>query len=351
MTALHQYSRLEAAGLWRSGPNAQGREVIIGLREATIVLLDPKSETPLAQWSLPAIVRAGGFESFVIYAPHDDLTETLEIDDPAMIAALDKVRGALERRRKRPGRLRLALLAGVCSALIAAVLVWMPVRLYAFVAHRLPDAARSDIAAMALVDIITISGSPCLGRMGVQAARDLARRLAPDDSFAIAVLPAGITQPTTLPDGTILLPYSLVEGLDGPDSLAGVILAQRLAAGRMGAQLGAMSDPLSGAASDPLLPALRHAGLLATLRLMSSGALPDGALAGYGLAIRSVPSAALDAAALHAALSSLGINSAPYAAYAGFSQLANLPNPAPNGSSPPVLDDAAFLGLQYICDT
>lgn len=335
MTALHQYSRLEAAGLWRSGPQAQRREVIVGLREATIVLLDPKSDTPLAQWSLPAIVRAGGFEAFVIYASHDDLNETLEIDDPAMIAALDKVRGALDRRRNRPRRLRMALLAGVSTALLAAVVGWMPVQLYAFVAHRLPEAARSDIAAMALADIITISGSPCLGRAGVQAANDLARRLLPSGGATIAVLPEGLTQPTTLPDGMILLPYSLVERLDGPDSLAGVVLAQRALT----------------AQSDPLLAALRHAGLLATLRLMSSGTLPAGALGGYGLKLAGAQAAQPDAGALYSAFAQLRINSAPYAAVANLADFATLPNPAPNGSTPPVLDDAAFLAMQYMCDT
>jgi hypothetical protein len=335
MTALHQYSRLEAAGLWRSGPDAQRREVIVGLREATIVLLDPKTEAPLAQWSLPAIVRAGGFEGFVIFAPHDDLTETLEIDDPAMIAALDKVRGALERRRKRPGRLRMALLVGLSTALVAVVVVWMPLRLYEFVAHRLPGAARSEIAAMALADITTISGSPCTNRTGVQAARDLARRLSPSAPFSIAVLPEGLTQPTSLADGSVLLPYRLLEQLDGPDTLAGIVLAQRMAA----------------AQSDPLLAALRHAGLFATLRLMSSGALPSGTLAGYGLTLDQQKAAPPSPALLHAAFTDLQITSAPYAAFASAPDLAALPDPAPTGSTPPVLDDAAFLGLQYICDT
>ena len=335
MTALNQYSRLEAAGLWRSRPDAQRREVIVGLREATIVLLDPKSDAPLAQWSLPAIVRAGVYDRFVIFAAHDDMNETLELDDPAMIAALDKVRAALDLRRKRPGRLRMALLVSACTALISITVIWMPLRLYDFVAHRLPDAARAEIAAKALADITTISGAPCTGRTGVQAARDLARRIAPAAPPMIEVLPEGLTQPATLPDGTILLPSALVERADGPASLAGAVLAQRLYTQN----------------ADPLLPALRHAGVMATLRLMSSGALPQGALAGYGLALSKTTSAPPpDAAALLAAFAKAQISAAPYAALANLPDLAAMPNPAPNGSSPPVLDDAAFLGLQYICD-
>jgi len=331
MTALKQYSRLEAAGLWRPHPDAQRREVIVGLREATIVLLDPKSDAPLGQWSLPAIVRAGARDGFVVFASHEDMNETLEIDDGAMIAALDKVRAALDVRRKRPGRLRSALLVSASTALVGIIIIWMPLRLYDFVAYRLPDAARAEIAAQALADITTISGAPCTGRTGMQAARDLARRIAPTAPPPIAVLPEGLTQPATLPDGTILLPSALVERADGPDSLAGVVLAQRLHA-------------------DPLLPALRHAGLMATLRLMSSGALPQGALAGYGLALNKASAAPLDPAVLIAAFAEAQISSLPYAALANLPDLASLPNPAPNGSSPVVLDDAAFLGLQYICD-
>ncbi len=342
MTALHQYSRLEAPGLWRRDPSAQRREVIVGLRKATIVLLDPKSEMPLAQWSLPAIQRLGTFEGFVTYATHEDADETLEIDDVDMIAALDRVRGALDRRRKRPGRLRSVLMVSVISALIGAGAIWVPLGIYGFTARRLPDAARREIAASAMRDIATISGSPCSGTSGVAAAADLARRVALGaDPTAIGnalptigVVREGLTAPATLPDGTILLPYSLVEAVDGPDTLAGIVLVQRLRANQ----------------ADPLLPALRHAGIMASFRLLSSGALPEGALQGYGLAMAESTPAALETALLHGAFVTAQITSQPYAAYAGDTELAALPDAAPQGSTPIVLDDAAFLGLQYMCD-
>lgn len=342
MTALHQYSRLEAAGLWRSAPSAQKREVIVGLRKATIVLLDPKSEMPLTQWSLPAIVRIGAQDDLVIFASHEDGNETLELDDPAMIAALDKVRSALDRRRKKPGRLRSVLLtAGVVASLAAAAL-WVPLGLYDFTAQRVPDAVRRDIAAAAMRDIATISGSPCAGVAGLTAAADLARRVSmvegamPDTGTwpHITVLREGLTAPAALPDGTILLPYSLIEQVDGPDSLAGIVLAQRLAV----------------QANDPLLPALRHAGIRAAFHLLSRGSLPSGALQGYGLALAAMEAPQIDPAALHGAFARAQIASQPYAEYSGNTQLAGLPEAAPNGSNPQVLDDAAFLGLQYMCD-
>jgi hypothetical protein len=334
MTALHQYSRLEAAGLWRSAPEAPRREVIVGLRDATIVLIDPKTEGPLAQWSLPAIVRVGAFEGFVIYGAHEDGEETLELDDPVMIAALDKVRTALDRRRKRPGRLRTALGAAAAAGLLAGIAIWLPLGMYDFTASRLPDAARRDIAVQAMADIATISGSPCAGAMGAAAAGDLARRTLPETRPAIAILREGLTAPASLPDGTILLPFAQVERAEGPDVLAGMVLAQSLVA----------------KTDDPLVAALRYAGLLATMRLLSNGALPDGALTGYGLKLAQTNFSAPDSAGLQAAFASAGISSAPYAAFAADAALASLPDPAPQGSTPPVLEDAAFLALQYMCD-
>lgn len=342
MTALHQYSRLEAAGLWRSAPGAQKREVIVGLRKATIVLLDPKSEMPLTQWSLPAIVRIGAQDDLVIFASHEDGDETLELDDATMIAALDKVRSALDRRRKKPGRLRAVLLTFGGLGTLGGVALWVPFGLYDFTAQRVPYAVRRDIAAAAMRDITSISGSACTGASGLIAAADLAQRVSMVQGEVqnggklpqIAVLREGLTSPATLPDGTILLPYSLIEQLDDPDSLAGIILAQRLAA----------------QSADPLLPALRFAGIRAAFHLLSRGSLPDGALQGYGLAVAAMAGQQIDPAALHSAFVAAQIASLPYATFSGNTQLAALPEAAPNGSTPPVLDDAAFLGLQYMCD-
>ena len=52
MTALRKYQRLEASGLWRDRPDARLREVVVALRDATLILSDPKTEMALAQWSV-----------------------------------------------------------------------------------------------------------------------------------------------------------------------------------------------------------------------------------------------------------------------------------------------------------
>lgn len=333
MTALHQYQRLEAAGLWRDGKDAQRREVIIGLREATIVLSDPKTDMPLTQWSLPAIVRIGEAAGFVIFASAEDGFETLEVDDPAMIAAFDKLRRVIDRRRRRPGRLRGALMAGAASAVIAGAAIWLPFRLTSFTAARLPDAARAAIGTLALQDIQKTTGSACNAHMGQIAAQNLARRINAADPPVILVMRTGLARPTALPGGMILLPAEIVSAADGPDMIAGMVLAEMTRA----------------SAHDPLTKILSHAGFVASLRLLSSGAMPDQSLAGYGIALAATDPAPLDPALLQDAFAQAKISARAYFDPANATR--GLTDPMPNGSDPIVLEDADFLGLQYICDS
>jgi hypothetical protein len=333
MTALHQYQRLEAAGLWRDSKDAQRREVIIGLRDATIVLTDPKTDMPLTQWSLPAIVRIGEMAGFVTFASAEDGLETLEIDDPAMIAAFDKLRHVIDRRRRRPGRLRGALMAGAVTAVIACAAIWLPLRLTSFTATRLPEAARAAIGALALADIQKTTGSACNAHMGLIAAQNLARRINAADPPSILVMRTGLPRPIALPGGMILLPADVVSAADGPDLLAGIVLAEMARA----------------RGHDPLADILNYAGFVASLRLLSSGALPNDALAGYGIALAAHDPAPLDPVLLQEAFAQAKISAQPYLDTAN--SFADMTDPLPNGSAPIVLEDADFLGLQYICDS
>ena len=118
MTALTKYQRLECVGLWRLTASAQLREVVVGLRDTTLVLADPRTEMALSHWSLPSVERVNPGAMPALFTPGrlDDgaPSETVEIEDPDMIAALDTVRTTLIRRRPKPGRLR-----GISLALVA----------------------------------------------------------------------------------------------------------------------------------------------------------------------------------------------------------------------------------------
>ncbi|MES2548418.1 MAG: hypothetical protein V4630_01840, partial [Pseudomonadota bacterium] len=106
MTALRKYQRLECGGLWRETPQDQRREVLVRFGEATLVLSDPKSGTAISHWSLPAIERLNKGEDPPIFAPGPEASESLELTDPDMIAALGAVRHAVQAATAKPGRLR-----------------------------------------------------------------------------------------------------------------------------------------------------------------------------------------------------------------------------------------------------
>ena len=134
MTALKKYLRLEAPALWRDVPGARARDVVMGLREATVVFSDPRSEVPLTQWSLPAIERLNPGQMPARFAPGRDSGEEVELDDGEMIAALETVRRVLERRKPRPGRLRGIILSTTTAAIVATVVFWLPGKIKSYAA-------------------------------------------------------------------------------------------------------------------------------------------------------------------------------------------------------------------------
>jgi hypothetical protein len=56
MTALSEFERLEAPGLWRPTPEAQRLNVIVSVGDATLTISDMQ-DRPLSHWSLPALHR------------------------------------------------------------------------------------------------------------------------------------------------------------------------------------------------------------------------------------------------------------------------------------------------------
>lgn len=330
MTALSKYQRLESSGLWREDASAQLREVIVGLREATLVFSDPKTEMPLAQWSLPALIRTNPGKRPALYAAGEDSDETVEIDDDEMISALETVQSTLERRRAKPGRLRGLLFGGTSVVLLAGAVFWLPERLAQYTTAMLPDATLSQLGAVALADLTRLTGSPCHNPAGDAAAALLAQRLNPADPPAVLVVRTGLTRTLALPGNRVLLPEALLLATDSPEVIAGHILA----------------ESLISKARLPTHDLLRHIGLWSTLRLLASGSLAADSVKGYGEAVLATAAAAADPALLSQAFADAGVSTAPYATQSGSSGLTDA---FAAGSSPPVLQDSDWLGLQAIC--
>lgn len=338
MTALKKYQKLESGGLWRALPEAQLREVVVNLGDASLVLSDPRSETALTHWSLPAVRRVNPGVMPAVFSPGEDAAETLELDDAEMIAALDTVRSAIARAKPHPGRLRGAVLGAAATMALALAVFWLPGALIRNTAAALPPAARAEVGRLALADLVRITGAPCAAPAGRAALDKLALRIfGPLDTPRLIVVREGLERALHLPGRHVVLPEPLIALPDGPETVAGAALAERMRA----------------EARDPMVGMLRHAGVLATLRLLATGSLGRDAVAGYAEALIARPPLTLDQGAMIARFRSAEVPTWPYAAMVdpGGQLLPRLvaEDPFPSGAPRALLTDEEWVGLQDIC--
>ncbi|MDQ2095501.1 hypothetical protein, partial [Rhodalgimonas zhirmunskyi] len=299
MTALSAYDRLEAAGLWRPSEDAQRRDVIVSVGEATLTITD-LNDRALAHWSIPAVARANPGQVPAIYHPDGDPGETLELpaDEDEMIAAIEKLRVAIDKSRPRPGRLRLIMLISITLATLALGVFWLPSALLDHTVTVVPSVKRSEIGETLLTRIRRVAGAPCSEAQGQAALARLSARLpAPAGPARLVVLRDGIGQAAHLPGEIILLNKSLFEDYEEPDVVAGHIVAEHLRA----------------EISDPLRDLLESAGTVQTIRLLTTGALSDGALDAYAETLLTTPPAPLADETLLAGFKAWSVRATPYA--------------------------------------
>ncbi|QYX56362.1 hypothetical protein K1T73_15090 [Roseovarius sp. SCSIO 43702] len=341
MTALSEYDRLEATGLWRASPEAQRSEVIVSLGDATLVLSD-MAERPLAHWSLPAVIRANPGERPAVYHPDGDPGETLELgeDAPEMIAAIEKLRSAIARSRPRPGRLRRAIAIAIVAAIVGMIVFWLPGQLRRHAVAVVPAVKRAEIGDALLAQMQSVTGAPCAEPGGSAALARLAQRLAPPDgSSRLLVMPDGVTDTVALPDETILISRRLVEDHEDPDVLAGHVIAAHMRA----------------RGADELSRLLERAGTLATIHLLTTGELPGSALRQYARHLLSTKPAPLSDEVLLDGFRTWSVRSTPYAYERDISGESTLglieADPFAGQTLEPVLPDSDWLRLQGICES
>ncbi|PRY21186.1 hypothetical protein CLV78_11059 [Aliiruegeria haliotis] len=336
MTALKQFSRLECPGVWRPSPDEQRRDVIVSFGDTSLVISD-KTGKALSHWSLAAAVRINRTETPAIYTPSAEGTETLEIDDETMVDAIDTVRNAILKSRPRRGRLRLLLLSGALVALVSAAVFWLPGALVRHTLSVVPEPTRTEIGTELFRAIGRVSGSPCRSPRGDTALARLHARLLAPGKGGLLILPAGVADTVSLPGGLMLLDRSLVEDHESPDVVAGYILAESQRA----------------AERDPLQSLLEAAGPLDTLRLLTTGHLPDDTIKAYAETLAATAPAPVSESALLERFASARVTSTPYA-YArdvtGESTLGLIEaDPMRGGDAQTVLDDGNWVALQGIC--
>lgn len=341
MTALQQYLRLEATGLWREAEGAQRREVVVALGDATLTISDMQDRA-LAHWSLAAVSRANPGEMPAIYHPDGIPAEQLELDDGAaeMIAAIERLSRAIDRARPHPGRLRLYMLAASFAAVAALVLFWLPGAMRDHAVAVVPEVKRAEIGSDLRVALQRVTGPACRDSSGQAALRQLALRLRDSQGRVpnLHVVRDGISGAVALPGATILIHADAIESADDPDIVAGHIIAAQTRA----------------AADDPLEALLLTGGIRASFRLLTTGAVPEAALQRHAEALAAGPLPLPPTERLLLAFRRQEIRATPYA-YAldptGETVLA-LIEADPFAASPPgraVLSDADFLRLQAIC--
>lgn len=335
MTALKKYARLEATGLWRAGPQDQRREVIVSIGDATLVISNLKDQA-LTHWSLAAIDRANPGMRPALFHPDGDPSETLEIADTEaeMIDAIETLRRGVERRRPKPGRLRLR--GGVVSATLVAALAlfWLPGALQDHTLRVVPSVKRAAIGTALLRQIERVSGPAC----GTPRARASLSKLGSRISAgSLVVLPAMTRDSLHLPGGTIVVNKTVFEDYESPDIAAGFILAEQV----------------RHAARDPLAEMLSVISLRENFRLLTTGDVLEDALAAYAEHLMTQQPTPADTDALLARFEAEMLHSTPFAQaldVTGETTLALIEaDPMADHDTSPLISDADWLRVQNIC--
>ncbi|MEJ6389281.1 hypothetical protein [Gymnodinialimonas ulvae] len=337
MTALQEYRRLEAIGLWREHAEDQRREVIVALGDVSLVMSSPSGEA-IGHWSLPAVERRNPGKRPALYAPAPDSEEELELSDPEMIAAIERICAAIARTRPHPGRLRLYLAGGAILVGVLAAALWLPDAMIRQTVSLLPPAKRLDIGHQLLAEISNIAGRPCGASSGRTALVRLASRTyGPDNPPRIVVFPATIPDTLTLPGDIVVASAALAEDYETPEVFAGYLLAERT----------------RSEATDPVEALLRHAGIGATFRLLTTGDIAAEPIHAHAATLLSHDTMRADESVLLDHFAEVGISSQPYAFaqdVSGESVLGLIEaDPLRGQTTEPVLTDGDWVSLQEIC--
>ncbi len=336
MTALSKYERLECTGLWRASEDEQRRDVIVSVGNATLTISDT-SDRALAHWSLPAIQRRNPEQNPAIYAPSTDAEDTLELEDETVIKALEKVHYVIEKRRSHKGRLRQFLTGGSLLVILALALFWLPGALVSYTVNVVPDATRQSVGKRLETRIYRVTGRSCGDGLGLVALASLGNTLLGNDRPRIVVLAEATLPALHLPGPAILLSSALIENEDTPFVVSGFILAEDARTRQ----------------TDPMLSLLNHAGLMATIKLLTTGTLSDAVLDRYGEMLLTAAPAPVPDQHLLARFAATNIPASPYA-YAvdtsGETTLALIEaDPVPGSDAVSPLSDDAWISLLGIC--
>jgi hypothetical protein len=331
MTAIKEFERLEALGLWRATAHAQRKEVVISFGDTTLVLSDINNR-PLTHWSMAAIKHRGAGDNGTIFTVDDVGEETLEIEDPTMIAAIGKIRASIEARRPHPGRLRWFLGAAIMIAFLAFSLFWLPNALTRYAAGIVPDSKAVDIGDALLESIRKTTGSACSTPSGERALRRLEDRTIGAPSNRIRIIAMGSRPSLHLPGGNILLNHRLTTQSDDASLLAGYAIMERAAQDE----------------TEPLLELFKSLGIRKTLNFLGTGNIQNSDLEKFADNRLFGPHATPSAQTMLDLFEVAQIPHGRFATHAKRPDLLEKPDLEPEQYDP-ILNDNDWISLQEIC--
>ena len=258
-TALRDYARLEATGLWTPPGGSGAQEVLLSLGESTLILSD-LADRPVAHWSLPALRRIAQVPA--TYAPGTEGEERLEVEDAEMNRALALViDAAQEPSTRRP----LRRLAGLVVAGLVAVAA---VSFGPDILRRQAAAALSpaQVGELGRAVVARLPGTRiCADPYGVRAMERLARAALGPDAPPVRVLTPGPTGGAAPVPGAILLSGGAVAGAATPAEVATRLRAAHGEAER----------------NPPVEAFLSEAGPLALAEMLTTARWPEATLRRY----------------------------------------------------------------------
>jgi len=336
VTVLAKYQRLESEGIWRADGDAQRRDIIVAIGDATLTLTD-HNEVALTHWSLPAIRRQNPGTRPAIYAPGEDTPETLEIADDEMIDAVEKVLRAVRRQGRHPGRLRTFIYGGLSVAILGLGVFWLPGALSKYASGIIPEETRDSIGARLGSDVERLTGAYCEEPTARAALNRLTARLFPNETLKVFILPSALATTQHLPGGTLLVSHKLLEDFETVDVLAGYLLAENL----------------RRTAYDPFERLLKDAGLGAAFGLMTTGEMSEGDLRAHAEGLIVTEPTLLTGEILARQFVRTEVKPDAYLIAAAPSPETAQELKAISGQIPasPLLTDSEWIALQQICET
>ncbi len=195
----------------------------------TALLVKDLNDNVLAHWDLHAINRLNPNQFPAVYSPGATESETIEITDPHMIAAID-VFHAIGHKPMRSSRLRLKLALACFATIIATgayfVMTLLPNALEDQAVLVTPQVRIQSIDESLLSEITKTNGPECDTQVTATVLGSLTSAIALDAGVKVGLAELGERQSVHLPGGKILLDYSLLGPNSDPELAAGFVLLE-----------------------------------------------------------------------------------------------------------------------------